>query len=201
MQNRKFNITRETRETKITAALNLDGAGLYEISTGIGFLDHMLSSFTVHGNFNLTLECKGDLEVDGHHTAEDIGIVLGSAVRGALAESKIIRFGSARIPMDESLGWCDLDICGRPYLVFAAEFAGEKVGELDTALVREFMKSFAFNAGITLHIGADCACNVCEGVGNDHHKIEAMFKSLAYALKQAVAENPDGKIISAKGCL
>jgi imidazoleglycerol-phosphate dehydratase len=151
----------------------------------------MLTAFTIHGGFDLSLTCKGDLEVDSHHSVEDVGIVLGQAVRKALGDSKITRFGSARIPMDESLGWCDMDISNRPYLVFNAAFTDEKVGELDTQLVKEFMQAFAFNAGITLHINAYGE--------NDHHKIEAMFKSLAYALKTAI--KPNQTLMSTKGVL
>jgi imidazoleglycerol-phosphate dehydratase len=190
---RKSTLTRETKETGITLTVNLDNADACEITTGIGFFDHMLTAFAVHGGFGLQLECKGDLEVDCHHTVEDVGIVLGSAVKQALAESKIQRYGSVRIPMDESLGWCDMDISGRPFLVFRADFQDEKVGELDTQMVEEFMRAFAFNAGITLHIGAYG--------NNDHHKLEAMFKALAYATKTAVKLNSDGKVISTKGVL
>jgi imidazoleglycerol-phosphate dehydratase len=188
---RTTTINRETKETKITATLNLDGSGEHNISTGIGFLDHMLTALTVHGGFDLTLDCKGDLEVDSHHTVEDIGIVLGKAVKEALEGCKIKRFGNARIPMDESLGWCDLDISGRAYLVFNADFLDERVGELDTQLVKEFMQALAFNAGITLHINSYG--------DNDHHKIEAMFKALAYALKEAVQVN--SKLMSTKGVI
>ncbi|MDR0223157.1 MAG: imidazoleglycerol-phosphate dehydratase HisB [Oscillospiraceae bacterium] len=191
---RTATINRETRETEISLTLNIDGSGNRDVSTGIGFLDHMLISFAVHGNFDLTLKCDGDLNVDSHHTAEDVGIVLGSAVKAALGEKPTIaRYGSARIPMDEALGYCDLDICARPFLVFKAEFSGGKAGELDTCLIEEFMRAFAFNSGITLHIGADYG-------DNDHHKIESMFKALAYALKKAV-EVKGGDVISAKGVL
>jgi len=188
---RTSQITRSTRETNITAEINLDGSGKTNVSTGIGFLDHMLISFGLHGNFDIILACEGDLQVDGHHTAEDVGIVLGSAFKTALSGGNIRRFGSARIPMDESLASCDLDISARPFLVFNAEFSECKAGELDTCLVREFMRAFAFNAGITLHITAYG--------DNDHHKIEAIFKALAYALKIAVAET--NSVISAKGVI
>jgi imidazoleglycerol-phosphate dehydratase len=187
-------ISRETRETKITAELILDGSGTHQIATGIGFLDHMLSAFAVHGGFDLTLNCKGDLEVDSHHTVEDVGIVLGQAILKALSNSKISRYGSARIPMDESLGWCDIDVSNRPYLVFRASFTGEKVGELETQMIKEFMQAFAFHSRITLHIGADYG-------DNDHHKIEAMFKALAYALRAATRVSAGGKVISTKGVL
>ncbi|MCL1903225.1 MAG: imidazoleglycerol-phosphate dehydratase HisB [Oscillospiraceae bacterium] len=190
---RESTVKRETKETQITATLNIDKSGDCIISTGIGFFDHMLTAFTVHGGFGLKLECKGDLEVDCHHTAEDVGIVLGGAFKAALGVSQIMRYGSARIPMDESLGWCDTDISGRPFLVFDARFKSAQVGTLDTQMVEEFMRAFAFNAGITLHIGAYG--------DNDHHKIEAMFKALAYALKAAVKVNADGKVISTKGVL
>ena len=193
--NRAAEITRKTKETDITAWLDLDNSGKTEISTGIGFLDHMLTALSVHGGFSLVLHAKGDLIVDGHHTAEDIGIVLGMAFKEALGDkSGIMRYGSAFVPMDESLAFASLDISARPYLVFNAEFSNERVGEFDTCLTEEFMRAFAFNAGITLHLR-------CEYGSNDHHKIEALFKALAYALKQAVKRNADGSVISTKGVL
>lgn len=190
---RKADITRKTKETVISASLNLDG-GEVKISTGIGFLDHMLTALGVHGGFGLTLAAKGDLEVDGHHTAEDVGIVLGKAFCEALGDKGgIVRYGSAYIPMDEALGFCAVDISGRPFLVFNAEFVNEKIGELDTCLIEEFMRAFAFNAGITLHLR-------CEYGKNDHHKAEALFKALAYALKAATRPNSGG-VVSTKGVL
>lgn len=190
---RKSEITRKTKETVISASLNLDG-GEVKIKTGIGFLDHMLTALGVHGGFGLTLAAKGDLEVDGHHTAEDVGIVLGKAFCEALGDKgEIMRYGSAFIPMDEALGFCAVDISGRPFLVFNAEFVNEKIGELDTCLIEEFMRAFAFNAGITLHLR-------CEYGKNDHHKAEALFKALAYALKTATRQNSGG-VISTKGVL
>lgn len=190
---RKADITRKTKETVISASLNLDG-GEVKIKTGIGFLDHMLTALGVHGGFGLTLAAKGDLEVDGHHTAEDVGIVLGKAFCEALGDKGgIMRYGSAFIPMDEALGFCAVDISGRPFLVFNAEFVNEKIGELDTCLIEEFMRAFAFNAGITLHLR-------CEYGKNDHHKAEALFKALAYALKTATRQNSGG-VISTKGVL
>ena len=190
---RKAEISRKTKETVISASLNLDG-GEVKIKTGIGFLDHMLTALGVHGGFGITLAAKGDLEVDGHHTAEDVGIVLGKAFGEALGDKGgIVRYGSAFIPMDEALGFCAVDISGRPFLVFNAEFTNEKIGELDTCLIEEFMRAFAFNAGITLHLR-------CEYGKNDHHKAEALFKALAYALKAATRQN-SGEIVSTKGVL
>lgn len=190
---RKADISRKTKETVISASLNLDG-GEVKIKTGIGFLDHMLTALGVHGGFGLTLAAKGDLEVDGHHTAEDVGIVLGKAFGEALGDKGgIVRYGSAFIPMDEAFGFCAVDISGRPFLVFNAEFTNEKIGELDTCLIEEFMRAFAFNAGITLHLR-------CEYGKNDHHKAEALFKALAYALKAATRQN-SGEIVSTKGVL
>ena len=191
---RTSQISRKTKETDITASLDLDG-GEVKIDTGIGFLDHMLTALGVHGGFGLTLTAKGDLFVDGHHTSEDVGIVLGMAFKEALGDkSGIARYGSAYIPMDESLGFCALDISARPFLVFNAEFANYRVGEFDTCLTEEFMRAFAFNAGITLHLRVEYG-------SNDHHKIEALFKALAYALKAAVRKNADGSAVSTKGVL
>ncbi len=193
--NRTAEITRKTKETDISVRLDLDGGAHADISTGIGFLDHMLTALAVHGGFSLKVSAKGDLYVDGHHTAEDVGIVLGMAFKEALGDkSGIMRFGSAFVPMDESLAFCALDISARPFLVFNAQFTNERVGEFDTCLTEEFMRSFAFNAGITLHLR-------CEYGSNDHHKIEALFKALAYALKTAVKRNTDGSVVSTKGVL
>lgn len=192
---RTANVTRKTKETDISVTLNLDGSGKCEVDTGIGFFDHMLTALTVHGGFDLILDCDGDLQVDGHHTVEDIGIVLGSAFCKALGDkSGIMRFGSAYIPMDEALGFCSLDISARPFLVFDAEFANEKIGDYEACLTEEFMRAFAFNAGITLHISAKYGAN-------DHHKTEAMFKALAYALRKATALNESGNAVSTKGTL
>ena len=193
--NRTAQISRKTKETDITVRLDLDGEPQAEVSTGIGFLDHMLTALAVHGGFYIYVSCIGDLHVDPHHTTEDIGIVLGQAFKEALGDkSGIMRYGNAFIPMDESLAFCALDISSRPYLVFNAEFTNERVGAFDTCLTEEFMRAFAFNAGITLHLR-------CEYGANDHHKIEALFKSLAYALKQAVKRNSDGSTVSTKGVL
>lgn len=191
---RTAKITRKTKETDISVKLNLDG-GEVKINTGIGFLDHMLTALGVHGGFGLEITAKGDLYVDGHHTAEDVGITLGQAFAKALGDkSGIMRYGTAFIPMDESLGFCSLDISARPFLVFNAEFNNERVGEFDTCLTEEFMRAFAFNAGITLHLRVEYG-------SNDHHKIEALFKALAYALKTATRLNESGGAVSTKGVL
>ncbi len=191
---RTAEITRKTKETDVAVKLDLDG-GEVAVNTGIGFLDHMLTSLGVHGGFGLEVNAKGDLYVDGHHTAEDVGIVLGQAFAEALGDkSGIMRYGSAFIPMDEALTFCALDISARPFLVFNAEFTNERVGEFDTCLTEEFMRAFAFNAGITLHLRVEYGAN-------DHHKIEALFKALAYALKAATRPNTDGAAVSTKGTL
>ena len=191
---RTAEINRKTKETDISVKLNLDG-GDVKINTGIGFLDHMMTALGVHGGFGLEINAKGDLFVDGHHTAEDVGITLGQAFGKALGDkSGIMRYGSAFIPMDEALSFCSLDISARPFLVFNAEFTNERVGEFDTCLTEEFMRAFAFNAGITLHLRVEYG-------SNDHHKIEALFKALAYALKAATRLNTSGGAISTKGTL
>lgn len=193
--NRKAEIIRKTKETDIKVSLDLDGGGNIGINTGIGFFDHMLNSFAVHGGFDLTVSCMGDLNVDGHHSVEDVGICLGKAFNDALGDkSGIMRFGSAFMPMDEALAFCALDISNRPFLVFNAEFSNEKIGDFDSCLTEEFMRAFAFNAGITMHLKAEYG-------KNDHHITETLFKSLAYALKQAVKPNSDGSAVSAKGAL
>lgn len=192
---REAQITRTTKETDINAALNLDGSGKAEIDTGIGFFDHMLTALAVHGGFDLKISCRGDLNVDGHHSVEDVGICLGKIFGEALGDkSGIMRFGSAYAPMDEALGFCALDISNRPFLVFNAEFINEKIGDYESCLTEEFMRAFAFNAGITLHLKAEYG-------KNDHHITEALFKALAYALKQAVRQNLDGSAASTKGIL
>lgn len=184
---------RETKETQIALYLNLDG-GERKIETGIGFFDHMLNSFAVHGGFGLILKCTGDLEVDGHHTVEDVGIVLGKAVANILGDrAGIARFGSAYVPMDEALGFCALDISGRPYLVFDAPMPQAQCGQYDTCLTVEFMRAFAMNAGITLHLKSMYGDNA-------HHITEALFKALARALKEATRET-GGAVLSAKGVL
>ncbi len=192
---RKAEIARKTKETDITVKLELDGKGKPVIDTGIGFFDHMLTALCVHGGFDMTVKCKGDLNVDGHHSVEDVGIVLGKAFAEALGDKAgIMRYGSAFIPMDEALGFCSLDISARPFLVFSAKFTNERIGDYESCLTEEFMRAFAFNAGITLHLREEYG-------SNDHHITEALFKALAHALKQAVAKNTDGKALSTKGTL
>lgn len=192
---RTSEITRKTKETDIKVKLNIDGSGNPEIDTGIGFFDHMLTALCVHGGFDMKISCKGDLNVDGHHTVEDVGIALGKAFCEALGDkSGITRYGSAFIPMDEALGFCALDISARPFLVFNAEFTNEKIGDYDSCLTEEFMRAFAINAGITLHLRSEYG-------KNDHHITEALFKALAYALRTAVKKNESGKAVSTKGSL
>ena len=194
---RTAEISRKTKETDITVKVNLDGNGTYEIDTGVGFFDHMLSALSKHSGINMDIKCKGDLEVDAHHSVEDVGIVLGQAVCKALGDKVgIRRFGSCAVPMDEALGKAIIDISGRPFIVFDAEFSGDKCGEMDTQLFEEFFRSFAFNAGITLHISAPYGAN-------DHHKAEAMFKALARALRQATEIDPRfaDQVVSTKGSL
>ncbi len=191
---RNAEITRKTKETDITVKLELDGSGKTDISTGIGFFDHMLTAFAVHGGMDLTVKVKGDLYVDGHHSVEDTGIVLGKAFAQAIGDMKgIKRYGTAFIPMDEALGFASLDISGRPYLVFNASFSDDRIGEFDTCLAEEFFRAFAFNAGITLHMK-------CEYGKNDHHIAEALFKAAAHALKDA-KEISGNEILSTKGVL
>ena len=192
---RTSEITRKTQETEIKIKLNIDGSGTPEIDTGIGFFDHMLTALCVHGGFDMEISCKGDLNVDGHHTVEDVGIALGKAFAEALGDkSGITRYGSAFIPMDEALGFCALDISARPFLVFNAVFTNEKIGDYDSCLTEEFMRAFAFNSGITLHLRSEYG-------KNDHHITEALFKALAYALRTAVKKNESGKAVSTKGTL
>ncbi|MGN1107544.1 MAG: imidazoleglycerol-phosphate dehydratase HisB [Huintestinicola sp.] len=191
---RKAEISRNTKETKISVTLDIDGQGRHDIRTGIGFFDHMLTALCVHGGFDLELKTDGDLFVDGHHSVEDTGIVLGQAFKAALGDMKgIARYGTSFIPMDESLGFCCLDISNRPFLVYECSFSDPRTGDYDNCLTEEFMRAFAFNAGITLHLK-------CPYGSNDHHKNEAMFKALAHALKEAVKIN-GGEILSTKGVL
>ncbi len=191
---RSAEITRKTRETDIYVKLELDGSGKYDIDTGIGFFDHMLTALTVHSGMDMTVKVKGDLYVDGHHSVEDTGIVIGTAFKQAIGDMKgIARYGTSFIPMDESLGFCCLDISNRPFLVFDADFTDMRIGQYDSCLTEEFFRAFAMNSGITLHLR-------CEYGKNDHHKTEALFKAAAHALKQA-KELKSGEILSTKGVL
>lgn len=187
-------VMRETKETQIEIELNLEG-GSVSVSTGVGFFDHMLNAFAHHGGFGLYCKTEGDLEVDCHHTVEDTGIALGQAFSRALGDkSGIRRFGSAFIPMDEALGFCSLDISGRPFLVFDASFPQERIGEYDSCLTEEFFRAFAVNAGITVHLRAEYGKNA-------HHITEALFKAFAYAMREAARPNEDGSVVSTKGML
>lgn len=192
---RSAEIARKTGETDIRATLCLDG-GAYEISTGIGFFDHMLEAFAVHGGFGLEMTARGDLEVDCHHTVEDAGIVLGRAIAAALGDKKgVTRFGSSLLPMDETLAECALDISGRPYFVWNAPETLQtgSVGGFDCCMAEEFFRAVAMNAGITLHLGVRYGRNA-------HHIIEALFKAFARALAQASRITGEG-ILSTKGTL
>lgn len=191
---RTAEVIRQTRETDVQVRLNLDGTGRTEISTGIGFFDHMLTALGVHAGFDLMVKVKGDLEVDCHHTIEDSGIVLGQALLKALGEVPVTRYGSAFIPMDEALGFVALDISKRPFLVFQCEFSSDRIGGMDTQMVEEFFRSLAFQAGITLHAKVEYG-------KNDHHKAEALFKALAHSLKTAVAPLEGKVVLSTKGVL
>lgn len=193
---RTATIHRKTKETDISVTLDLDGAGIPEISTGIGFFDHMLEGFSKHGFFDLKCVVKGDLNVDGHHTVEDAGIVLGQAIAQAAGDKKgIRRYGSFILPMDDALALCAVDLCGRPWLNFDCTFHVERVGELDTELVREFFYAVSYSAGMNLHI------KMLDGI-NAHHMIEAMFKAFAKALDQAVGTDPRiTDVLSTKGSL
>lgn len=191
---RTAKVVRKTKETDIQLELNLDGSGCYEIDTGIGFFNHMLEGFAKHGFFDLKLKVKGDLEVDGHHTVEDTGIVLGQAIKEALGEKKkIVRYGSKILPMDDALVLCAIDLCNRPYFAYQAEFATERVGAFDVELVREFFYAVSYSAGMNLHL------KMMDGQ-NAHHIIEAMFKAFAKALDAAVSydERIQG-VLSTKG--
>ena len=196
MPERIAQIQRKTKETDIQVKLNLDGSGNSVINTGIGFFNHMLEGFSKHGFFDLNLNCEGDLSVDCHHTIEDCGIVLGNAIREALGDkSGIKRFGSCILPMDESLVLCAIDLSGRPYLVFDGEFTTEKIGYMDTEMVKEFFYAISYSAGMNLHIKVLTP-------GNNHHMAEAMFKAFARALDEAVSRDPRVQgILSTKGSL
>lgn len=196
MKMREATKQRKTFETEIEVTVKLDEPEQVEINTGVGFFDHMLTLFARHGRFGLIVKVNGDLEIDGHHTVEDTGIVIGQLIKEALGDKKQInRYGTAYVPMDESLGFVSLDISGRPYLVFDVEQLNQKVGNFDTELVREFLQSFSTHAGITLH------ARVLYGI-NTHHKIEAIFKALGRALGEAMTINPNIKgVNSTKGLI
>lgn len=190
---RSAELNRKTKETDISVKLDLDG-GAADISTGIGFFDHMLTALAVHGGMGLTVKAEGDLNVDGHHTVEDVGIVLGMAFKEAIGDKKgIARYGTAFIPMDEALGFASVDISGRPFLVFDAEFPEEKIGDFDSCLAEEFFRAFAFNAGMTVHLK-------CVYGKNSHHIAEALFKACAHALKSARAVSGN-EVLSTKGVI
>ena len=196
MQNRIGSCKRKTKETDIELTINLDGQGKNQIDTGIPFFDHMLNGFARHGLFDLKVHVTGDLEVDSHHTIEDTGIVLGQAIAAALGEKKgIKRYGSFLLPMDETLAMCAVDLSGRPYLNYQAEFTVEKLGTLDTEMIREFFYAVSYSAAMNLHL------KIVDG-GNNHHMAEAMFKSFAKALDMAVAYDPRiTDVLSTKGSL
>jgi imidazoleglycerol-phosphate dehydratase len=193
---RTANVERNTKETKISLELNLDGQGTGDVSTGIGFFDHMLEGFAKHGFFDLKVRIDGDLQVDGHHSVEDCGIVLGQAIREAIGDKRgMKRFGQCILPMDETLVLCAIDMGGRPWLNFDAKFSTDRVGYLDTELVHEFFYAVSYSAGMNLHI------KVLDGQ-NNHHMVEAMFKAFARALDEATGL--DGRfsdVLSTKGTL
>ena len=193
---RNAEITRKTKETDIFVNLNLDGTGKSEINTGIGFFDHMLEGFSKHGFFDLTCKVTGDLNVDGHHTIEDTGIVLGQAIKTAIADKKgIKRYGYFILPMDESLVLCAIDLCGRPFLQFDCNFTADKVGDMETEMAREFFYAISYSAGMNLHIKMLTP-------GNNHHMMEAMFKAFGKALDMACSyDERVTDVLSTKGSL
>ena len=181
---RTAKVERETAETSVKLTLELDGSGQTQIDTGIGFFDHMLNLFAAHGQFDLTVRCDGDLEVDGHHSVEDIGITMGQALRQALGDKRgIRRYGTFFLPMDETLAMVSLDISGRPFLVYEGGEMAPMIGGYDTELTEEFLRALAVNAGLTLHV------KILYGT-NSHHKVEAIFKALGHALREAVSHDP-----------
>lgn len=193
---RKSQVSRKTNETDIRLSLNLDGRGETSIDTGIGFFDHMLDELARHGFFDLTVSLKGDLDVDTHHSIEDCGIVLGNAIREALGDKKgIRRYGSCILPMDETLALCAIDLSGRPYFAFGCEFPTEKVGDMDTEMVREFFYAISYSAGMNLHM------RLLSG-SNSHHMAEAFFKAFGRALDEATQLDPRiAGVLSTKGSL
>jgi imidazoleglycerol-phosphate dehydratase len=194
---RKGTVKRTTKETDVEVAVDLDGSGRAAIATGIGFLDHMLDLLARHSRIDLSVKAKGDLHIDQHHTTEDVGIALGQAVKQALGDMKgITRYADVHVPMDEALTRVSIDISGRPFLVFEAEFVRDKVGTFDTELVQEWFQAFAMNSGVTLHVATLYG-------SNDHHIAESCFKGLARALRAAVAVDPRAadEVPSTKGSL
>ena len=194
---RKGSVSRKTNETEISVEINLDGTGKYDIKTGIGFLDHMLEQLSRHSLIDISVKAKGDLHIDFHHTTEDVGIALGECVTQALGNrAGITRYGSALAPMDEALTQVALDASNRPYLVWKVNFVRDKLGEMDTELFKEWFQAFAQGAGLTLHVE-------CFYGDNNHHIVEAAFKALARALRQAVEIDPrkEGEVPSTKGVL
>ena len=196
-ESRASTVKRRTKETKISATVDLDGTGAYDVSTGVGFLDHMIEQLARHSLIDIALKAEGDLHIDQHHTTEDAGIVLGQALAEALGDkSGIARYGSSYLPMDETLTRVALDVSGRPYLVWKVTFSRSKIGEMDTELFREWFQAFAQNAGITLHV---------ENLygENNHHIAETCYKALARALRQAVTidDRQSGRVPSTKGQL
>lgn len=186
-------VRRKTRETDVSVTLNLDG-GPRDIATGVGFFDHMLTALAVHGGLGLTVRAQGDLDVDCHHTVEDVGIALGQALGQALGGKEgLRRYGSAYIPMDEALGFCALDLSGRAFLVFSAVFPEERVGSFDSCMTEEFFRALAMNAGVTLHLE-------CRYGKNSHHMIEALVKAFAHALREGAAVEGT-EVLSSKGVL
>lgn len=194
--NRTAAVERNTKETQIKLSINLDGSGKADINTGIGFFDHMLEGFARHGFFDLSVQASGDLHVDDHHTVEDVGIVLGTAIKEALGDKKgIRRYGSMILPMDETLVMTAVDLSGRPYFVFTDEFTRDKIGTMDTEVIREFFYAISYSCGMNLHM------KVLDGM-NNHHIAEALFKSFAKALDEAVSFDPRvTDVLSTKGSL
>ncbi|MCP8938871.1 imidazoleglycerol-phosphate dehydratase HisB [Alsobacter sp. SYSU M60028] len=194
---RAASVSRKTAETDVSVSIGIDGSGEADVRTGVGFLDHMLVLLARHALFDIVVRCEGDLHVDQHHSVEDIGIALGEALRKALGDKKgIARYACVHLPMDETLSRVAVDISGRPFLVFRAQFTSEKIGEFDTELVREWFQAFAMNAGLTLHV------ETLYGE-NSHHIAESCFKGLARALRAACALDPReaGRVPSTKGAL
>ena len=194
---RQAEIGRQTKETYVYVSLNIDGKGEADVDTGVGFMDHMLELLAFHGNFDLKVRCKGDLQVDSHHTVEDLGIVLGQCFNKALGDKRgITRYGHFTIPMDEALVTTDLDPSGRPYLVFNVELDNIHLGNYEVEMTEEFFRAFAYNCFMTLHINGRYGKNA-------HHIIEAIFRSMARAIKEAVTidEAHIGQVVSSKGVL